>query len=72
MLLDWERSEALKRNPNLDCPNETLTAEEAYFDFNSIQPYGVMQCFCENLRKEKGLRFANNYSFSEFSDHGHD
>jgi len=72
MLLDWERSQAVKRNPVLECPNQTLTAEEAYYDVTAYKPYGVMQCFCEELRRKGGIAHANSFSFKEYSHHGED
>jgi hypothetical protein len=72
MLLDWERAQALKRNPQVHCPPVEISAEDAYYDVQAYFPYGIMQCFCESLAKAEGRQAANQRTFEEYDPHGED
>lgn len=51
LMLDFAKSKALKENPNIDCPPQTFTPEEIYYDLKAYNSYGLIQCFCLSLKK---------------------
>lgn len=72
LLLDFARQKALKENPKIDCPSEEFTPEQTYYDLKAYNSYGLIQCFCQNLKNKSGVKQANSHTFQEISVHKED
>lgn len=52
ILVDAQSKYVAATFPALKCPEDTITAEEAYFDVISEHPKDLMACFCQQHFKK--------------------
>jgi hypothetical protein len=69
LILDFARQKALKENPKIDWPSNQFTPEQTYYDLKAYNSYGLIQCFCQDLKEKSGLKVASSYTFKEISVH---